>query len=204
MAFFNGREPSPETAVDFEQSHSRDVSPESPTAVTAPPIGPEPTAISPEPAHHPAAKKRSFFLRRRRPESSSTSSSASSVLSGNDYHSMAAGSAPSTTAPLSASGSVNRRRTLHRTFGNGHADEIDPSIAQARDRVMSAEAAERDADLALDQARSRVREARQHVKRIEEEAKEEARRAMIKHQQAREIMRRGKDLGREYHETHKV
>lgn len=38
---------------------------------------------------------------------------------------------------------------------------------------MNAEARERDADRALNQARVAVREAREHVRRIEVEAKEE-------------------------------
>ena len=49
----------------------------------------------------------------------------------------------------------------------------DASITAARDRVMSAEAAERDADKALLMAKSAVREARDHVKRLEKEATEQ-------------------------------
>lgn len=49
----------------------------------------------------------------------------------------------------------------------------DPSISAARDRVFSAEAAEREADKALAEARGAVRIAREHVKRLEEEAAEE-------------------------------
>lgn len=81
----------------------------------------------------------------------------------------------------------------------GRTDEdVDPSILQARERVMSAEEAEEQADLALDQARLRVREAREHMKRVEAEAEEEARRAKIKQQHVREVTKRGKGLGREY------
>ena len=43
----------------------------------------------------------------------------------------------------------------------------------ARQRVVSAEAAEKDADRALSQARVAVREAREGVKRLEREAAEE-------------------------------
>ncbi len=43
----------------------------------------------------------------------------------------------------------------------------------ARERVASAEAAERDADRALMQARTAVRDAREHVKMLEREAAEE-------------------------------
>ena len=58
-----------------------------------------------------------------------------------------------------------RRGLLHR--------HEDPSIVTARERVLSAEAAERDADRALVQARAAVREAREHIKRLGREAAEE-------------------------------
>lgn len=54
-----------------------------------------------------------------------------------------------------------------------HRNADDPSILAARERVMGAEAAERDADRALHNARIAVREARDHVKRLEREAAEE-------------------------------
>ncbi len=66
-------------------------------------------------------------------------------------------------------GTVNgspRRGLLHRS-------EEDGSIVAARERVLAAEASERDADRALFQARAAVREAREHVKRLEREAAEE-------------------------------
>lgn len=63
---------------------------------------------------------------------------------------------------------------------------------------MGAEAAERDADRALELARREVREAREEVKRLEIEAKEEARRAKIKAYHAKEVSKRGKALGRKY------
>ncbi|KAF2256529.1 hypothetical protein BU26DRAFT_513343 [Trematosphaeria pertusa] len=75
----------------------------------------------------------------------------------------------------------------------------DASIIAARERVMSAEAAERDADRALFAARAAVREARDHVKRLEREAAEEARLAKIKQNQAKAIGKRGKMLGRYDH-----
>ena len=49
----------------------------------------------------------------------------------------------------------------------------DPAIRQARDRVASAEKAEHEADRALAQARASVKEAREHVKRLEADAAEE-------------------------------
>lgn len=63
---------------------------------------------------------------------------------------------------------------------------------------MSAEAAEREADRVLELARREVREARDEVKRLELEAKEEARLAKIKQYHAREVSKRGKALGRKF------
>ncbi|KAK7433357.1 hypothetical protein QQZ08_000297 [Neonectria magnoliae] len=98
-----------------------------------------------------------------------------------------------------ASSSTARKGTLRRSFGNGngngHGDD-DPSVLDARQRVRSAEAAEREADRALDEARSSVREAREQVKLLEVEAREEARRAKIKQHQAREVSKLGRALGR--------
>lgn len=78
----------------------------------------------------------------------------------------------------------------------GGNDRMDPSIVQARERVMGAEAAEREADRALIAARDSVRNAREHVRRLELEAEEEARLAKIKQHQAKDISKRGKQLGR--------
>ena len=55
-----------------------------------------------------------------------------------------------------------------------HRNVEDASITSARERVLVAEAAERDADKALLNARAAVRQAREHVKRIEREAAEES------------------------------
>ncbi|KAH6855420.1 hypothetical protein B0I37DRAFT_411416 [Chaetomium sp. MPI-CAGE-AT-0009] len=90
---------------------------------------------------------------------------------------------------------------LHRTFGNGNREEMDPSIVQARERVMDAEAAEMEADRALIAARESVREAREQVRMLELEAKDEARRAKIKERHAKEFSKRGKMLGRHDHQV---
>jgi hypothetical protein len=61
-------------------------------------------------------------------------------------------------------------------FGGNHNNgnvHHDPSILAARQKVSDAEQAERAADRALASARNAVREAKEHVKRIEREAKEE-------------------------------
>ncbi|CAG8961164.1 hypothetical protein HYFRA_00002707 [Hymenoscyphus fraxineus] len=75
----------------------------------------------------------------------------------------------------------------------------DASIVAARERVLNAEAREKDADRALNQARIAVREAREHVRKIELEAAEEARLARIKQDQAKDLGKRGKMLGRHDH-----
>ncbi|KAK4157395.1 hypothetical protein C8A00DRAFT_29684 [Chaetomidium leptoderma] len=91
-----------------------------------------------------------------------------------------------------------RNGRLHRSFGNGngHSSEMDPSIMQAQERLMGAEAAEAEADRALIAARESVREAHEHVRRLEVEAKEEARLAKIKEHHAKAFSKRGKQLGR--------
>ncbi|KAG9777201.1 hypothetical protein KCU88_g4561, partial [Aureobasidium melanogenum] len=88
--------------------------------------------------------------------------------------------------------------TGKRTSGglfNRHSAE-DPSIVDARQRVAQAERAEQEADRALVQARAAVRDARAHVKVLEQEAAEEARLAKIKQQNAKDISKRAKPLGR--------
>ncbi|KAL2173898.1 uncharacterized protein P884DRAFT_332420 [Thermothelomyces heterothallicus CBS 202.75] len=60
---------------------------------------------------------------------------------------------------------------------------------------MAAETAEMEADRALMAAHESVREAREHVRMLELEAKEEARRAKIKEHHAKEFSKRGKLLG---------
>lgn len=75
----------------------------------------------------------------------------------------------------------------------------DPTIVAARERVMHAEQAERDADAALQQARISVQEARQHVRKLELEAEAEAKAARIKQGQARDLNKRAKPLGRKFY-----
>lgn len=78
------------------------------------------------------------------------------------------GSPVSTAATERSTKSVN---SGHR--GLLHRNDADPSIRAAQERVMSAEAAEREADKALMTARAAVREAREQVKALEREAAEE-------------------------------
>ena len=117
-------------------------------------------------------------------------------------------SSPDVTSPNRSSTSGGLRNVLHRNHNE------DPAIREARERVARAEQAERDADRALIQARTAVKEARAHVKRMEEEAAEEyvasqslwhgsdtdvdyrARLAKIKQGQAKDLKNSVKGLGR--------
>jgi len=58
-------------------------------------------------------------------------------------------------------------------MGRSNRLDDDPSIRGAREKVTDAENAEKEADRALNEARQRVRLARQHVKGLEREALEE-------------------------------
>ena len=49
----------------------------------------------------------------------------------------------------------------------------DKSVTQARERVMSAERAEREAEMALERAKGEVRAAKEHARRLELEAADE-------------------------------
>ncbi|EGX49216.1 hypothetical protein TWF569_011173 [Orbilia oligospora] len=80
-------------------------------------------------------------------------------------------------------------------FNRGHGNE-DPSISGARQRVIDAEVAERDADRALMAAKSAVKDARDHVKSLELEAKEQARLAKLKQRAAGDISKRARPLGK--------
>ncbi|KAF3386807.1 hypothetical protein F1880_001692 [Penicillium rolfsii] len=85
-----------------------------------------------------------------------------------------------------------------RRHGLLHRTHEDPSIIAAREQVLRAETAEREADKALIASRKAVKEARDHVKLLEREAAEEARLAKIKQSQAKSISKRAKPLGRKF------
>ncbi|KAI0521023.1 hypothetical protein F5B22DRAFT_644267 [Xylaria bambusicola] len=138
-----------------------------------------------EPAPMPEKKHSLFGSRHRSPSPTTTSRTRTRT------------STSSSRSDASSNPSRNRS-VLSRTFGHGSSRniELDPSIVQARERVMNAETAEKEADRALEAARLRVREARNEVKRLELEAAEEARLAKIKQYHAKEVSKRGKHLGR--------
>lgn len=71
----------------------------------------------------------------------------------------------------------------------------------ARERVAAAEQAEKDADIALQQARHSVREARDHVNRLVAEAEAEAKAARLKQQGAQDLGRRAQPLGRKLEQS---
>ena len=101
----------------------------------------------------------------------------------------------------SSSRSPDRRRSggggfLSKFGGNRNQD--DPAVLDARDRLHSAEMAEREADRALEEARISAREAREQVKRLEIESKEDSRRAKMKESQAKEMSKMGRKIGRKY------
>lgn len=101
------------------------------------------------------------------------------------------------TAGVSRHFSTGDRSSVIKKFQAGD-EELDPSITKARERVLSAEAAEHEADRALERARSEVKEARAEVRRLTEEAREEARKLRIKTYYAKEVSKRGRALGREF------
>jgi len=112
---------------------------------------------------------------------------------------------PAQTGPVTVNNSLpsssnNEIQTSRRSFSGGllrrKQKSEDPSIAAARERVLRAEQAERDADSALQRARNSVRDAREHVKRLESEVEAEAKAARIKQGQAKDLGRRAKPLGR--------
>lgn len=145
------------------------------------------TEPEPEPQHEEPARKHGLLgSLRRDPSPTPTTSTQATGHSNSTYR----------TSHSSATDRPSRGGSLLHKFRGGSNEELDPSIVQARERVMGAEAAEREADRALELARREVREAREEVKRIEIEAKEEARRAKIKAFHAKDIGKRGKALGR--------
>ncbi|CAK7564664.1 MAG: hypothetical protein SEPTF4163_002563 [Sporothrix epigloea] len=165
-------------------------------------VEPEEEAI---PTHHEpnqSEMKRGglFGSRRRDPSPASTTATVKTAQTGNT-HNRRRSDLSSVNSNGNGNGSISsrtgsHRSFLHRSFGQGNDNDLDPSIVAARERVLSAETAERVADRALENARREVHEARDLVKRLELEAKEEARKAKIKQNYAREVSRRAKPLGR--------
>ncbi|OKL57315.1 hypothetical protein UA08_07491 [Talaromyces atroroseus] len=101
-----------------------------------------------------------------------------------------------TAASTNTSSSKNSNGSTKHSTSLLRRNREDPSISAAREQVVMAEGAEREADRALVAARQAVRDAREHVKRLEKEAAEEARLARVKQDQAADISKRARPLGR--------
>jgi len=84
---------------------------------------------------------------------------------------------------------------LHRSIAGNEAN-LDPSILRARERVVGAENAEREAERILQAARAAVHEAVQEVKHLELESQEQMRLAKIKEYHVRDLSKRNRGLGR--------
>ncbi|KAF5321624.1 hypothetical protein D9619_001480 [Psilocybe cf. subviscida] len=84
-------------------------------------------------------------------------------------------------------------------FGRGGGNKAvrkDPTVRAAHQMVADAENAEREADRALEEARQRVKLAREHAQHLEKEAIEDARRAKAKQAEAKMVSKSAKGLGR--------
>ncbi|KAI0759840.1 hypothetical protein BD413DRAFT_595038 [Trametes elegans] len=93
-------------------------------------------------------------------------------------------------------GLFGRRRSSSSDSDRSVKLDKDPSIKAARKKVTEAEAAEAAADRALNDARAAVRGAKDQVKRLEQEALDEARRAKAKQAEAKSIKKSTGRLGR--------
>jgi hypothetical protein len=78
-----------------------------------------------------------------------------------------------TPATTTTTNNITHKTSPTRSNGVLHRHHEDASIVNARSQVRRAEDAEREADRALYQAKIAVKEAREHMKRLEKEATEE-------------------------------
>ncbi|KAI0268823.1 hypothetical protein BC834DRAFT_655260 [Gloeopeniophorella convolvens] len=158
---------------------------------------------SPPPPPRPATppnRSRSLFSRRsrsaeridNRARSGTTYSGSNGRSPTNDYNSYGDNSRQGG----SRSGGFFSRRRSSSSSDTRPDLAHDPSIMNARSKVSDAEAAEREADQALVAARMAVREARDHVRVLENEATEDARRAKMKQAEAKNVSKSARGLGR--------
>ncbi|THH27172.1 hypothetical protein EUX98_g7016 [Antrodiella citrinella] len=136
-------------------------------------------ASPPPPISESASRSRSIFSRRRSP---------SPDLSPNRESTSSAAS--------SHGGFFSRRRSDSMDTNTYSGLSGDHTISSARQKVADAENFEREADRALSQARAAVREARDHVRILEREATEDARRAKMKQAEAKNVSKSARGLGR--------
>ncbi|KAI0663385.1 hypothetical protein C8Q70DRAFT_949496 [Cubamyces menziesii] len=147
-----------------------------------------PQREAPPQPESPPSRSRGLFGRR------SNSLDSNSNYNGNGYDNTNSSTRSGSTRH-SGGGLFGRRRSSSTDSDRSFDLKKDPSILAARQKVSEAEAAEAAADRALNEARSAVRSAKEHVKRLEQEALEEARRAKAKQAEAKTIKSTGR-LGR--------
>ncbi|RPD78652.1 hypothetical protein L226DRAFT_610521 [Lentinus tigrinus ALCF2SS1-7] len=144
-----------------------------------------PRDTAPPPPAETNHKSGGFFSRR--------SDSPEHMNGYNGYNNTNGASSVRSGSTRSSGGFFSRRRSLS-------SDSVDlkhdPSIVAARQKVSDAEAAESAADRALNEARAAVRSAKEHVKILEQEALDEARRAKAKQAEAKNIKKSTGRLGR--------
>ncbi|KAI0335086.1 hypothetical protein GY45DRAFT_1431148 [Cubamyces sp. BRFM 1775] len=153
---------------------------------------PQREAPPPQP-ESPPSRSRGLFGRR------SNSLDNNSSYNGNGYNNDYDNTNNSTrtgSTRRSGGGLFGRRRSSSTDSDRSFDLKKDPSIRAARQKVTEAEAAEAAADRALNDARSAVRTAKDHVRRLEQEALEEARRAKAKQAEAKTIKKSTGRLGR--------
>ncbi|KAI5889176.1 uncharacterized protein SCHCODRAFT_02361211 [Schizophyllum commune H4-8] len=148
----------------------------------------------PQPAS-PTGRKGSMFSRNR--SASPVRSHNTSTSNGHSSGGLFSSHRRSTSSDRSSASVSRSRSTGGGLFSSNRGS--DPTIASARRKVADAETAERDADRALMQARQAVKDARDHVKFLEQEAAEDARRAKAKQAEAKVINKSAKHLGRHGH-----
>ncbi|KAF7541913.1 hypothetical protein G7054_g198 [Neopestalotiopsis clavispora] len=175
--------------------------------------------VEPEPVVHEEPKRSHGLFGSRRERSPSPTSTVATSTTSNSHHSSGTKSSYHTTrttqhhgagsgggggifrrstdaSSVASSTTTGRRSLLSRSFGHGNNVEMDPSIVAAREHVLNAETAEREA-----RPRPRVRpppgpRGPQRGQAPRARAAEEAKRAKIKQYHAREVSKRGKQLGR--------
>ncbi|EGO00234.1 hypothetical protein SERLA73DRAFT_180706 [Serpula lacrymans var. lacrymans S7.3] len=92
-----------------------------------------------------------------------------------------------------------RRPSPTRSSGTSTVDsriDKEPTIMAARKKVADAESAEKAADRALLEARTAAKAAKEHVKLLEREVLEDARRAKAKQAEAKNVSKSARSLGR--------
>ena len=131
---------------------------------------PEPANQPPPPAPEPTSQGRSGSIFRRSREEPAPTNLPPAQQNSNTtpFGSIFGGRRSSIERDNASIASTSSGSVLHR--GRNSPPNQDPTIRAARQKVFDAEHAERAADEALLQARTAVREARDHVKVLEREA----------------------------------